>query len=296
MVQWPAVSGPTRALEEGRTAVRIRELWSLEDRLAEESLHECMARGDLIGALSASQFADEPTTALVRAHVDRWTQQVSDLPERTRQNEPAEALRTILVGRARLRGAVEDYHALSNTRLSDVVIHRRGMPILLSCLWIAVGTGAGLAVEGLGLPYHFLVRVGGVVGEIVDPFMQGRPMTVDQCRRMVANASEGRLQWDDAWLEAVTHGEILRRCLRNTERSAQAANDHDAAYRATRLLHGLDPEEADLLYQLAHHASRAGAQEEARAWCHAIIRRHGGTPLAMRASGLLKRTTDPVRN
>ena len=51
--------------------------------------------------------------------------------------------------------------------LAPVVARGRGMPILVSSVWIIVGTGAGIPVRGVGLPGHFIARVGeGIVTTI----------------------------------------------------------------------------------------------------------------------------------
>jgi regulator of sirC expression with transglutaminase-like and TPR domain len=276
--------------------VRIRELWSLEDRLAEQSLLSCLDHDDLIGCLCAAQVADEATTALVRNHVERWARQVAEVPEVERRENPVGAMQGVLVHRARFRGAVSDYNSPSNTRISDVILNRRGMPIMLSAIWIAVGRLAGVPVVGLGLPFHFVVRVGGTMGDIVDPFVMGRTMTVEECKKLVESATVQKSAWDDRWLEPLGTPDMVRRCLRNMERTAAMNADHDVAYRTTRLLLSLEPDDVDLQFLVAAHAAKAGAHEESRAWCHAIIRAHAGTQPAFRAAGMLQRTVDPSRN
>lgn len=276
--------------------MRIRELWSLEDRLAEQALQSCLEHDDLMGCLCAAQVADEATTTLVRNHVERWARQVAEVSEAERRDNPVGALQGVLVNRARFRGAVNDYNSPSNTRISDVILNRRGMPIMLSCIWIAVGKLAGIPVVGLGLPFHFVVRVGGTLGDIVDPFVMGRTMTVEECRKLVDSASVQKSAWDDRWLEPLGIADIVRRCLRNMERTAAMNADHDTAYRTARLLLSLEPDDVDLQFLVATHAAKAGAHEESRAWYHAIIRAHAGTQPAFRAAGMLQRTVDPSRN
>ena len=177
-----------------------------------------------------------------------------------------------------------------------MILNRRGMPIMLSAIWIAVGRLAGVPVVGLGLPFHFVVRVGGTMGDIVDPFVMGRTMTVEECKKLVESASVQKSAWDDRWLEPLGTPDMVRRCLRNMERTAAMNADHDVAYRTTRLLLSLEPDDVDLQFLVATHAAKAGAHEESRAWCHAIIRAHAGTQPAFRAAGMLQRTVDPSRN
>ena len=60
--------------------------------------------------------------------------------------------------RLRLRGATG---ADPRTHyLQEVLARGRGIPIACAAVWIAVGRRAGLPVDGIGLPGHFVVRVG----------------------------------------------------------------------------------------------------------------------------------------
>ena len=90
--------------------MRIRELWSLEARLAEQALQSCLEHDDLMGCLCAAQVADEATTTLVRNHVERWARQVGEVSEAERRDNPVGALQGVLVNRARCRGAVSEYN------------------------------------------------------------------------------------------------------------------------------------------------------------------------------------------
>ena len=72
-------------------------------------------------------------------------------------------------------GNTDDYYDTRNSFLNDVLERRTGIPISLSVLLIEVGARLGLAVEGVGFPGHFLVRVVGSTGPLVlDPFFGGR--------------------------------------------------------------------------------------------------------------------------
>ena len=53
-------------------------------------------------------------------------------------------------------GNREDYYDPRNSFLNDVLDRRQGIPITLSLVLIEVGKRLGLAVEGIGLPGHFI--------------------------------------------------------------------------------------------------------------------------------------------
>lgn len=72
-----------------------------------------------------------------------------------------------------LRGDERDYHDPRNSYLNEVLERRMGLPISLAAVWMAVGRRAGVHVEGIGFPGHFLVRVGRERPVLVDPFREG---------------------------------------------------------------------------------------------------------------------------
>ncbi len=75
-------------------------------------------------------------------------------------------------------GTPEDYADLRSSLLPDVLQRRRGLPILLSVVYVEVGRRLGVQVSGVGLPGHFVVRVDGPGGPVVlDPFGGGRVMS-----------------------------------------------------------------------------------------------------------------------
>jgi regulator of sirC expression with transglutaminase-like and TPR domain len=84
------------------------------------------------------------------------------------------------------KGNEDDYYAEENSLLPRVIEHRRGNPITLCLVYIAVGKRAGLNVQGVGLPGHFVVRVGGV---FFDPFHAGRRLQLEDCQKLLESQS-----------------------------------------------------------------------------------------------------------
>lgn len=65
-------------------------------------------------------------------------------------------------------GDVPGYAHLDNSNLARVLSRRKGIPITLGVLLMAVSRHAGLRAHGINFPGHFLVDVD---GEMVDPFL-----------------------------------------------------------------------------------------------------------------------------
>ena len=109
-----------------------------------------------------------------------------------------------------------DYGDPRNSFLNDVLDRRLGIPITLSLLLIEVGRQLGLAIEGIGLPGHFVtgVRLGGEQ-ILLDPFNGGAILTPDLCADLVARAVGQRVSLTEADFAPVTKRQLLGRMLRN---------------------------------------------------------------------------------
>lgn len=89
--------------------------------------------------------------------------------------EEAEACRLLLGERCGFTGDREEYDRPENSMLDLVLERRRGLPILLSAVYVEVARRAGVRLAGVGLPGHF---VAGHFGDepplLLDPFSGGR--------------------------------------------------------------------------------------------------------------------------
>ncbi|HSK27670.1 MAG TPA: transglutaminase-like domain-containing protein [Jiangellales bacterium] len=124
---------------------------------------------------------------------------------------PPDRLRTAL---GRFTGAAEDYADLRSSLLPHVLRRRRGLPILLSVVWLEVARRAGIPAYGVGLPGHFVVGVGDPAGyhELADPWRGGRRLRTGEAADLVAatgaSFSAGMLRpWEPV--------EVLQRILAN---------------------------------------------------------------------------------
>jgi regulator of sirC expression with transglutaminase-like and TPR domain len=124
------------------------------------------------------------------------------------------ALRRVIGIRHGIGGNVDDYDNPDNSYLNRVLETRRGIPISLSILWMEVGRRAGLEMQGVGLPGHFVVYA---AGQLVDPFHYGEAIGFDEAASLIANAIGGDPRLDRRWLEPVGTADIMRRVLRNLE-------------------------------------------------------------------------------
>jgi regulator of sirC expression with transglutaminase-like and TPR domain len=92
-------------------------------------------------------------------------------------------------------GNATEYYDPRNSYLNEVIDRRRGIPITLAVVYLAVGRRLGQPVSGINAPGHFLVRHGDCV---VDPFAAGRPVArhtlIEQLRQMGVTDPEAQLE------------------------------------------------------------------------------------------------------
>lgn len=112
------------------------------------------------------------------------------------------------------RGNREQYGDPRNSFLNEVLDRRTGIPISLSVVWMDCGAATGVPLAGVGMPMHFLVRLDGT-DVYADPFNGGRILTSEDAMVLFAHLTEGRLEWQDAYLNPTSPRDIVRRALTN---------------------------------------------------------------------------------
>ncbi|KAA6220515.1 hypothetical protein CP979_23460 [Streptomyces filamentosus] len=167
-------------------------------------------------------------------------------------------LTALLGGREGFVGVPADYQRLESSLLHEVLRRRRGLPILLSVVWLEVARRAGAPVYGLGLPGHFVVGFGDPADlDLADPFAGGRPMTAEDAELLVASATGEAL--DRSMLRPAEPGAIVLRILGNIRAWAAARPERsDVALWAVDLALLLPSHPARLRYERAELLVRRG--------------------------------------
>ncbi len=155
-------------------------------------------------------------------------------------------------------GDTESYYDPRNSYLNEVLDRRRGIPITLSVIYLEMARRSGIQADGLGFPGHFLVRLGGRDGLVVDPFNAGSRIDPNalgtrlEARHSGAEVDAATLR---RWLKPVSSRAILVRMLRNLKAIYLAREDAQRALRTSdrivTLLPRYAPEYRDrgLIYQ-----------------------------------------------
>lgn len=126
---------------------------------------------------------------------------------------------------AGLSGDSETYHSVENSLLDRVLARRRGLPITLAVIGMEVGRRAGVAMAGIGMPGHFLLRHDGEPLCYVDAFAGGRLLDAAGCEAIFRRISDPSIPFREEYLRAVSGREILRRILANLRQSYWVEGD-----------------------------------------------------------------------
>jgi regulator of sirC expression with transglutaminase-like and TPR domain len=116
------------------------------------------------------------------------------------------------------------YHDPRNSLLPDVLDRRLGIPISLAVLAMEVGRRCGVALDGIGMPGHFVARSRTEPDRYLDAFDGGRELDAAGCRALTAQVVPG-LPWDDAHLAPTPPVAIVTRVLANLAGAYRRAGD-----------------------------------------------------------------------
>jgi regulator of sirC expression with transglutaminase-like and TPR domain len=142
------------------------------------------------------------------------------------------------------------YDDFRNSFLNIVLERRLGIPITLALVYMEVASRAGIEVQGVAFPGHFLMRVPASEAEstgeeiLLDPFDAGVELDVADCRKLLARhlgaaAEDG--PFDPALLRPCSRRHMLARILNNLKRTYVELRSFGRARRVTNLLLTVDP-------------------------------------------------------
>ena len=154
------------------------------------------------------------------------------------------ALNAYLFGEMQFVGNELHYGDPRNSFLNEVLERRTGIPITLALLYIEIARRAGLPVEGVNFPDHFLMRCRARRGTsyddlIIDAFHGGALLSRDALERRAVRA--GRSSRLETLLRRATKPQILARMLVNLKHLYVEMRSFPQARDVTELLVAVDP-------------------------------------------------------
>jgi len=116
-------------------------------------------------------------------------------------------------------GNADHYYDPRNSFLNEVLDRKLGIPITLGLVYIEISRRAGLPMQGVSFPAHFLVKCRMHKGTVVlDPYAKGLSLSIDDLRHRIGELHAGRMPTKShvtAMLNAASNREILLRMLCN---------------------------------------------------------------------------------
>lgn len=193
--------------------------------------------------LDASPYLDQLDRMGEAAH-----QRVAGLSNLTDPQEPIRALNTYLFDEQGFEGNTHEYDDPRNSFLNEVLTRRTGIPITLALVYIEVARRAGISLQGVNFPGHFLLRfqsrtdTGGLGSElIVDPFHGGAILSEADCRDLLRKHVGQSAAFDKRLLASATKTQIVIRMLVNLKRIYVNMRSFPQGRAVTELLLALNP-------------------------------------------------------
>ena len=182
----------------------------------------------------------------VDAYLCRFDAMAADLrPRLAGVKEPGRIVVTVaeyLFRELGFTGNETDYYDARNCYLNDVLDRRTGIPISLAAIYLELGKRLELPFEGIGFPGHFLVRLADpFLPVLIDPFGQGKLVTVDECRARLRSTYGDRVELTTSMLRSVGTRTILFRMLANLKGVYARQEEYARAARTIDLMLLVEP-------------------------------------------------------
>ncbi len=164
------------------------------------------------------------------------------------------------------QGDSRQYDSLENANLMRVIDRRRGLPVALCILYMAVGRRAGWRMDGVGFPGHFLVRVS-VDGSraIIDPFHGGGLCRPADLRRLLKAVMGAGAELTRNHYEPVPDRDVLIRLQNNIKSRLMAKGDLQGAARVVATMRRMAPDDPSLLFEDGVLSAEVGRLHDAMA-------------------------------
>ncbi|MBV9162149.1 MAG: transglutaminase family protein [Pseudonocardiales bacterium] len=203
-----------------------------------------------VGALAIAAGADPELDA------DTWLRELDRLAERVDSLETL--IRRLFVDEG-FAGNTTNYYDPRNSLLDRVLDRRLGIPITLSVVCLEVGRRAGVALEGVSMPGHFLVRPL-ATDHYLDAFNGGALLDLAGCEVLFRTANQvgPDVPFERHFLTTAPRRAIFARILQNLRtvyRDLGRPADLEWVLRMRLALPGAGAQE---LIELAHTLGRQG--------------------------------------
>jgi regulator of sirC expression with transglutaminase-like and TPR domain len=199
----------------------------------------------LIARIEYPRLDPEPYVARLDAMGEAARRAIERHIEATGDTSPLagiKALNDYLFEELQFVGNRDHYEDPRNSCLNEVLDRRTGIPITLSVVYMEVARRAGLQVDGINFPGHFLVRCPESRGHlIIDPFHAGALLSEHKCRLLLQKHVGNEVAFSKSLLAPATRHQIIVRMLLNLKRIYVNMRSFPQARDVTELLLAITP-------------------------------------------------------
>ena len=185
--------------------------------------------------------------------------------------EQAEALAAVVALEFRFEGDRHTYDNPANADLISVIDRRRGMPIALSILYVALARRVGWTAHALNTPNHVLVSIGEKKPILIDPFNRGAIVSAEQLARLMAPVLSERGELAAEHIAAMPNRSVLVRLLMNQATRAERARKLDRAVAIYERVTTIAPSYSQGWWEAARLQLETGQPGEARDSLSALL-------------------------
>ncbi len=203
----------------------------------------------LVARIEYPDLDPEPYLARLDAMGDAARQTIERHAEGSADKSPASCVRALnqyLFDELGFEGNRRRYEDPRNSCLNEVLERRTGIPITLSVVYMEVARRAGLRVDGVNFPGHFLVRCKAperrpATGLIIDPFHRGALLSEHDCRVLLQRHVGPEVAFSRSLLSSASRSEVITRMLLNLKRLYVHMRSFPQARDVTDLLLAITP-------------------------------------------------------
>ena len=214
---------------------------------------EAINLGEAALLIAAEEYRDLD----IASYLARLDQLAATLKRRLRPDigsaDTIVALNRFLFEEHGFSGDAADYYDPRNSFLNEVLDRRLGIPISLAAVYLEIGRRAGLRLEGINFPGHFLLRAPAESSDargprnpldkdvIIDPFHAGALLSEVDCRHLLREQLGEDVAFDRALFATATRQQIVVRMLVNLKRLYVRMRSFPQARAIADLLLTVDP-------------------------------------------------------
>lgn len=208
--------------------------------------------------------------APVRHELAQMADELTHNGESASSHVQALRLANVIAHEAGLTGDLDDYDNPANADMLALFERRRGLPVMLSILYVALARRVGWQAVPINFPGHVLVRIGSDVDQLlIDPFAMGVILSPERLSKLLPQNT--RIPVSAKNLQPLHNRATLVRLVMNQASRASQAGDLDRALTLYQRMTHIAPGISGLWWERARIEQLLGRLHAARSSLAAML-------------------------